>query len=35
MTVKELIQAEIDKIPEQELDKLYQWIKNLQIKSIV
>ncbi len=28
MTVKELIQAEIDKIPEQELDKLYQWIKK-------
>jgi hypothetical protein len=28
MTMKELIQAEIDKIPEQELDKLYQWIKE-------
>ncbi len=28
MTLKELIQAEIDKIPDQELDKLYQWIKE-------
>lgn len=28
MTVKKLIQAEIDKIPEQELDNLYQWIKK-------
>jgi hypothetical protein len=28
MTVKKLIQAEIDRIPEQELDNLYQWIKE-------
>ncbi|MCW9680276.1 hypothetical protein FJR41_005550 [Dolichospermum planctonicum UHCC 0167] len=28
MTVKELIQAEIDKIPEEELNNLYQWIKE-------
>ncbi|MFM5983309.1 MAG: hypothetical protein ACKO9I_22710 [Sphaerospermopsis kisseleviana] len=28
MTVKKLIQAEIDKIPEQELNNLYQWIKE-------
>ncbi|MEA5576463.1 hypothetical protein [Anabaena sp. UHCC 0451] len=28
MTMKELIQAEIDKIPEQELNNLYQWIKE-------
>jgi len=26
--MKELIQAEIDKIPEQELNNLYQWIKE-------
>ena len=28
MTVKKLIQAEIDRIPEQELDNLCQWIKE-------
>ena len=28
MTVKKLIKAEIDRIPEQELDNLYQWIKE-------
>ena len=34
MTVKELIQAEIDKIPEEELNNLYQWIKEFTDKKI-
>jgi hypothetical protein len=33
MTVKELIQAEIDKIPEEELNNLYQWIKEFTDKK--
>ncbi|NET70977.1 MAG: hypothetical protein F6K62_08510 [Sphaerospermopsis sp. SIO1G2] len=32
MTLKELIQAEIDKIPEQELDKFYQWIREFTVQ---
>ena len=32
MTLKELIQAEIDKIPEHELDKFYQWIKEFTVQ---
>ncbi|MDB9307304.1 hypothetical protein PN471_01250 [Aphanizomenon sp. CS-733/32] len=33
MTTKELIQAEIDKIPEQELNELYQLIKDFTNKK--
>ena len=33
MTVKELIQAEIDKIPEEELNELYQLIKEFTDKK--
>ena len=32
MTLKELIQAEIEKVPEQELDKFYQWIKEFTVQ---
>ncbi len=28
MTTKELIQAEIDSVPEEELDRLYEWVKS-------
>ncbi|MFM6269107.1 MAG: hypothetical protein ACKPFA_21800 [Dolichospermum sp.] len=33
MTVKQLIQAEIDKIPEEELNELYQLIKEFTDKK--
>ena len=33
MTFKQLIQAEIDKIPEEELNELYQWIKEFTDKK--
>ncbi|MTJ07238.1 MULTISPECIES: hypothetical protein [unclassified Anabaena] len=33
MTMKELIQAEIDKIPEQELNEVYQLIKDFTDKK--
>ncbi len=31
MTTKELIQAEIDSVPEEDLDRLYEWIRSFNL----